>query len=134
MPMEKTIKSKNLLFLWLEWYFFTAVRIIYNNWKEILLFNLYFFSIPFLIKTLFSYWHKYRSYYGSILEPGKFLETFVGNAISRILGAFMRLSLIFIGLFVQIVLFCFFVLSLILWIAVPFVSIILIVMGISLIL
>jgi len=90
---------------WLSWQFFDVPISILKAWKNFLRFNLNYFSIPLLAKTLFSHWRQYKWYYPRGLKIGKYLEVFVSNLISRILGAIMRSFLILVGILVEIFLF-----------------------------
>ena len=94
--------SQNIFIQYLLWQFFEAPRNILRGWRNFLLFNLNYFSIPLLLKTLFSPWRRYRWSYPKGLQIGKRLEVFISNLISRVLGAITRIILIFIGLLVEI--------------------------------
>jgi len=96
---------QNIFFQWLSWQFFDVPIDILKAWKNFLKFNLNFFSVPLLIRTLLSHWRQYKWYYPRGLKIGKDLEVFASNLISRILGAIMRSFLILVGLFVEIFIF-----------------------------
>lgn len=72
-------------------------RAIAVAWKDILISGLEYFSLPVLMKTLFSPWRRYLWSYPVGFQPAILLEVLVSNFISRILGAIMRLGLIIIG-------------------------------------
>ncbi len=93
---------QNILFQYLIWQFFEAPRAILKAWKNFLLFNLNYFSVPLLLKTFFSHWRRYRWSYGKGFDPGRYLETFFSNLISRVLGAFVRSFAIVIGVLSEI--------------------------------
>lgn len=101
MAEEITLKQ-NILFQWLSWHFFEASRGILKAWRNFLKFNLNYFSIPLLLKTLFSPWRRYRISYGKGFDIGRYFEAFFSNLIFRILGAIMRIFLIIIGLILEI--------------------------------
>ncbi len=82
---------------YLIWHFSVMPRAIADAWKNILIFGLEYFSLPLLIKTLFSPWRRYLWSYPVGFQPAAILEAMVSNFISRILGAIMRLGLIIMG-------------------------------------
>ena len=95
--------GQNILTLYLQWQFSDVPKSILGGWKNCLRFNLNYWSVSLLLKTLFSPWRKYSYSYGRGFNLGKFLEVFIFNVISRILGAMMRSVLIAFGLFTEIV-------------------------------
>ncbi len=125
------IKGQNIIFLWLAWYFIETPKQILRGWKNILIFNLNYFSIPLLFKTLFSYWHQYRWYYPRGFDIGQYLEVFFSNLISRILGAIMRMFMIVFGIVVEIIIFIIGMIIFIAWLAMPSLTIIANLKGIS---
>jgi len=100
--MVEAAKKTNIFFQWLFWQFFGMPGNILRAWRNFLLFNLNYFSIPLLLKTFFSPWRKYRWSYGKGFDVKRYLEAFFSNLISRILGAILRSFLIFIGLLAEI--------------------------------
>lgn len=93
---------QNIFLKWLIFQFFDAPKEILKAWRNFLIFNLNYFSIPVLLRTLFAYWRKYSWDYPKGFDLAKYLEVAVSNFISRILGAIMRVILIFIGIIVEI--------------------------------
>jgi len=100
--MAEIAKKQNILFLWLYWHFFEVPKNILKVWRNFLLFNLNYFSIPLLLKTFFSHWHRYEWSYGRGFDLQRYLWVFSSNMISRFLGAIMRSILIFIGVIIEI--------------------------------
>lgn len=94
--------NQNIFFQYLSWHFLEVPRDILGGWKNFLKFGLNYFSIPLLIKTLFSPWRRYQWAYPKGLQIGKWFEAFFSNLISRLLGAVMRIFLIFFGLLVEV--------------------------------
>jgi len=84
------------------WQFFDVPREILKAWKNFLWFNLNYFSIPILLKTYLSHWHKYHYPYGKIFEVWINIETFTFNMMSRIIGAILRTFLIILGMAIEI--------------------------------
>lgn len=98
-------QNPNILFLWVTFQFVDAPREILKAWKNFLVFNMKYFSIPSLTKTLFSYWKNYQWQYPRGFDLGEYLGAVSGNIISRILGALMRISLIVAGLLAEVFIF-----------------------------
>lgn len=94
--------AKNILFLYIEWHFLDVAKGILKAWRNFLLFNLNYFSVPLLLKTFFSPWRKYKESYGRGLDIKKYFEAFASNMISRVLGAIVRSFLIIIGIAFEI--------------------------------
>ena len=103
--MAEISVKQNILFKWLTFHFFDVPKEIFKAWRNFLIFNLNYFSVPVLARTLFAYWRKYSWEYPKGFDLAKYLEVAVSNFISRILGAIMRVILIFIGLAVEIFIF-----------------------------
>jgi len=100
--MITAAKKQNIVIQYLIWQLFDVPKGLIGAWKNFLLFNLNYFSIVLLFKTLFSPWRKYKWSYGRGFDIGRYLETFFSNLVSRILGAIIRSFLIFIGLMAEI--------------------------------
>jgi len=95
--------NQNILIQYFLWYFFDVPKEILKGWKNFLVFNFNYFSIPLLLKTFFSHWRQYKWGYGRGFDFGRYLEAFFSNLISRILGAIMRIFLIFFGILTEII-------------------------------
>ena len=132
--MRGIVKNKNMILLWLEWHFIDATFFLFRAWKNILLFNLKFFSISFLLRTLFSYWHKYRWHYARGFNLSRYFEVLISNSISRFLGAIMRILLIFVGIMIEVAILIFGALLVILWIILPFITVFVFIIALRLIL
>jgi len=127
------IKGQNIVFLWLVWYFVETPKRILRGWKNILSFNLNYFSVPLLFKTMFSYWHQYRWYYPRGFDIGQYLEVFFSNLISRILGAIVRIFMIVFGVVAEIIIFIIGIIILAAWLFMPVLIVSAVLKGISLI-
>lgn len=123
--MKEVTKNKNIIISWIEWHFIDAPIFLLGAWRNILLFNLHFFSISFLLKTIFSYWHKYSWRYRRGFTILEYIEVFFSNIISRVLGALARIFLIIIATFSQMVIFIIGVMLIISWVFLPLITIIL---------
>ena len=94
----KNILIKNMLSEYLSWHFVKVPKDILMAFRNFLLFNFNYFSVFFLLKTLFAPWRKYKESYGRGFDFKRYFETFTFNLASRILGAIVRLIIILIGL------------------------------------
>ncbi|HDL75009.1 MAG TPA: hypothetical protein ENH06_01315 [bacterium] len=93
---------KNIFYEYLEWHFLDVPKFIIKIWKNFLLFNLNYWSIFLLFKTLFSPWRRYKFSYGKMIDLNRYFEAFTFNAISRGIGVIMRSVLILVGLLMEI--------------------------------
>jgi len=117
------ILKKNLFFQYLEWQFFDAPKEIIKGWRNFLLFNLHYFSTPLLIKTFFSYWHRYQWSYGKRFDPKVYFEAFFSNLISRCIGAIIRSFFIILGAITEIIIFFLGLIVLLIWLGLPLIII-----------
>lgn len=127
--MEKVAQKHTIFSQYLRWYLFDQPGFILKAWKNLLKFNLEYFSIPLLLKTFFSPWRKYTWSYGRGFGFQRYLEAFVSNAIFRGLGAILRLVLILIGIFLEIFVFFVGLAALIIWFLLPFILLGLFILG-----
>ncbi len=103
----------------LVWHYRTASGQILKAWKNFLLFNGRYFSLGLLFRTLFSHWRRYRESYGRGFDPKRYAMVFLGNAVSRALGCFVRVIVILAGLFVEAVVFAVGLVLFLFWLAMP---------------
>lgn len=97
--------KENILWLWFQWYFLEMSKEILNGWRNFLFFNLNYFSIPLLLKTLFSHWKRYYWVRKRGFDIGDYFNVLLSNLMSRFLGALVRLCLIIAGLIFEIIIF-----------------------------
>lgn len=98
----EALENKNIFVEWFLWQFFEVPKFLLGVWKNYILFALNYFSLPILLKSLFSPWRKYRWVYPKGFNIAEFFNTLISNAVSRILGAIMRIVLIVTGIIFQI--------------------------------
>jgi hypothetical protein len=127
--MEKAAKKHNVFRQFLEWYLLDQPKLILKAWKNFLWFNLEYFSIPLLLKTFFSPWRRYTWSYGRGFSFKRYLDAFVSNAIFRGLGAVVRLILIVVGIFLEIIIFFAGIIVMITWFLWPLILIEIFVLG-----
>lgn len=120
--MEKSEKE-NIILMWFLWHFYEMPKFLLLVWRNYLLFGLNYFSIPLLIKTLFSPWRRYNWIYPKGFDVKEFFNTLISNTFSRILGAMCRMVLIVVGAIVQFFIFVIGISVIILWFLIPFIII-----------
>jgi hypothetical protein len=92
----------NLFVELLFWYFVQTPKKILAAWANFLKFNLNFFSIGPLLKTLFSPWRQYYWTYGRGFDIGRYIQVFFSNIVTRLIGATIRSVVVVVGLLVEI--------------------------------
>ena len=103
-----------------SWYFTDLGFQIFKVWKGFLVYNLNYFSVPTLLKTFFSHWHRYYSPYSKVFDLWVNFESFVFNMMSRIIGAILRTFLIIIGIVLEVFILIAGFLILLFWLALLF--------------
>ncbi|MCH8244546.1 ATP-dependent Clp protease ATP-binding subunit [Patescibacteria group bacterium] len=111
--------KKSVLGYLAYWYLVGTPKEILRGWRNILWFNLEYFSFLFLLKTLFAPWRRIQWTRGKGFSIGKWFEAATGNIISRLLGAIIRSSLIGVGVLVEFLLLFVGPVALILWFLFP---------------
>jgi hypothetical protein len=129
--MEKFAKKRNIILQWFEWYLIDKPLSILTTWKNLLLFNLNYFSIPLLLKTFFVPWRKYSWPYCRGFDLKIYLETFISNAIMRILGAILRFFLIVLGIILEIFIILIGISAFIVWFLLPFILVYFFLLGLK---
>jgi len=124
--------QRDILTFWFVWHFFEAPKTILDAWRNFLLFNLNYFSIPTLLKTFLSYWHKYSWSYGRGFDLKVYLEVALSNAISRVIGVIIRSVLIILGIVSEVFIFVAGLIILITWLLLPVLAVATIVFGFGL--
>jgi len=116
---RQTGQKKSIILAWFSWHFFEAPKSILKIWRNFLQFNLNYFSIGSLLKTLFSPWKKNEWSYGRGFDIGRYFSVFFSNMISRILGAVVRSFIIAFGLFIEILILFAGAVVFLSWLALP---------------
>jgi len=127
--MLERILTQNIISLWLQWQFFDVPMSILKVWRNFLKFNLNYFSVPTLLKTLFSHWRRYSYSYGKRFDPGRYFEALTFNMMSRGIGAVLRIFFIVIGLLIEIFIIFAGLILFLGWIILPFLLIIFFIYG-----
>ena len=124
----------NIVFQMITWQFFDMPKEILKGWKNFLLFNLNYFSVPTLIRTYLSPWRRHSESYGNPFEFWKNFEVLIFNLMSRIIGAFMRTFFIIFGIITELFVLIIGLIVLALWFILPLLLVIGLVFGFSLLL
>lgn len=102
------------------WYFNEGIHGTFEIWKNFLFFIWNFFSVKELFLTLFSPWHRdaaagnWRGWH-----PLKRSEVIFENLFSRLIGAFVRLCFIFLGIFFLVSFLTLGLIAVFFWISAP---------------
>ena len=123
--------TQNLLIQYSVWHFKDMPKELFKAWKNYLSFYLSFFSTPLLLKTFFSPWHGLRWSYGRGFSASRYLEVFISNGFSRVVGAFLRIFIIAIGFFFEIIIFLLGLLMILTWFLLPILLVIIFLFGIK---
>jgi len=122
---------QNIFFQYLSWHFFDVPKKILKAFKNILLFNLEYFSIFLLLKTFFSHWRRYSFAYPRGFDIKVYAGVFFSNLISRVLGAVVRTFLIVLGILVEILILLLGGIVFLGWFFFPFILVLLLYFGLK---
>ena len=103
------------------WYFFDVTKEILKGWRNFLVFNLNYFSLVLLLRTLFSPWRRYHYSYGKGFSPKRYINVFVFNMMSRLIGSLFRIGLIILGVLVEVFIVIAGIILTFGWILLPFI-------------
>lgn len=117
--MIEASPKTSILWRLLLWHFISGPKLILLAWRNFLLFNFKYFSIKQLLKTFLSPYRRYKDSYGRGFDASRYLQTFIGNLMSRILGAVVRLLTIIVGLVIEVFIFIGGLVMLIVWLLLP---------------
>lgn len=108
---------------YLRWHYSQALIDLKNLWKNFVVFFYEFFSIPTLLLTLFSPWHRMQDSYSKQITFEGTVGTLIVNTLMRFVGAFVRFIFISLGLLMVVVtiILGFFIFAI--WLILPFVLI-----------
>lgn len=117
---------ENIIVEWVFWHFYQMPKFLFLAWGNFIWFGAGFFSVPLLLKTFFSPWRRYKWRYPKGFDLGEFFSTLISNIFSRVIGVFIRLVLIFLGIIAQIFILLAGGIIFLLWLFLPFIFTILI--------
>jgi len=114
---------------YLAWHYTNAIKDFFGIWGNMIWFTYQYFSIPILLRTLFSPFKRLKEYSKGGLDMGSFLESLAVNLIMRIVGFILRSMVIAIGLTVLIFSIIIGIAVFFLWLVLPFLIVFLLVTG-----
>ncbi|MCX6789530.1 MAG: hypothetical protein NTZ42_02895 [Candidatus Gribaldobacteria bacterium] len=117
--MVEVCPKRNLFISFLDWHFHETTLNIIKAWQNFLSFNLRYFSVGELLRTLFSHWHRMGEGYGRGFDLQRFFSVFIGNMFSRVLGAIARSIFIVVGLVVELFILLAGLVALLFWVLLP---------------
>ena len=109
----------DVLFKYLHWHYYTQSGIILLAWKNLLRFNLEYFSIPTLLRTFLWPWRKYQDSFNKGFDIMQVLEVITFNIASRVIGTLLRSTLIVMGIALEIFIFFGGLILFITWLIIP---------------
>jgi len=112
-----------MLLLFLRWKFFDSNLAFFNAWADFLVFGFRIFSMPLIIKTFLTPWHKYYWTPNTTgIDIGAILNVSFGNLMSIIIGIILRTFFIVFGLLFVSFMFVIGGFLFVLWFALPFLA------------
>ena len=118
---------------YLKWHYGKALATTFSFWKNILVFLFNFFSIKNLLGNFFTPWKRLADTYPERFNPKIYFFTFLINTIMRIVGVILRTIILLIGFACCFVYIIALPITLLVWLALPFIIIGLILYGLILI-
>lgn len=118
--------------LYLMWHYSRSLRDYVRVATDFLWFLFHFFSLGILIRTLFSPWRRMGERYKGAFDPGALIATFIVNTLMRIVGFVIRMGVIIVGVITLILIVPLLVLLFFIWLALPIISVFLVVWSITL--
>ena len=119
---------------YIQWHYETAVREFWEIWKNFLWFGYDFFSIPLLVRTLFSPIYRIHEKYDiRHLQIELILQSLAVNAVARVIGLIMRLVVLLAGVTFELFLILLGPVLFVVWIVLPMLTLGLFVGGVLLI-
>jgi len=110
----------NIFITWLKWHFYEAPSFLSHVLVNFFKFSLNLFSLPLLFKTLFYPWKGIYWTYPRAFSPQAYLEAFLGNIFSRLIGAILRITLVMVGIVFQFFIMLISIVIFSAWLLLPF--------------
>jgi hypothetical protein len=117
---------------YIRWHYSQALLDLIGIVRNFIWFFFEFFSIPLLLATLFSPFHRLGERYVNKLDIGKIAEAFIINTLMRFVGFGLRIFLIVTGVFFILLTFILGLFFFIAWVLAPLLLVFLLLYGIKL--
>ncbi len=114
---------------YIVWHYTTAIKDMKRVTDNLLWFIFNFFSMDILLKTLFSPWRKLDK--DETVKKPSFFSNLLVNILMRISGFVIRVSTLLFGLATFVLACIVFIFGFLIWVSLPFLSVILLLYGIS---
>jgi len=112
----------NLALQYIIWHYTKALSGLFQIWGNFFWFLVRFFSMPTMVRTLFSPWKRIHEERGrASFNIGRFFSALVVNTIMRIIGFVFRILLLLSGVVSLALVLFILVATFILWILAPFI-------------
>ncbi|PIR46979.1 MAG: hypothetical protein COV07_01430 [Candidatus Vogelbacteria bacterium CG10_big_fil_rev_8_21_14_0_10_45_14] len=113
-----------------RWHYVEGVRDLVSLWRDLIVFLNHFFSIPLLLRTLFYPWRRMddKRRNGSF-DPSGFFEDMIVSLLMRLVGLWVRLPTIFVGVILLVLMIVLFPVIVLLWLILPLFAIVFIISG-----
>jgi hypothetical protein len=111
--------SQNTGLLFVKWMYLIVPGEIIRTTRNFLLWAWKMFSVGYLLKRLFSPWHRDITGYGRGFDLGRMFQAFVFNLVSRGVGAVLRLATITCGLAVGALIIVLGAITFLFWVLLP---------------
>ena len=117
---------------YLIWHYGRALRDIVVLWKDFAWFTYNFFSIPLLLKTLFSPFLRLQEQYKRSFDVEALMGNLIVNTMMRLVGFLLRSVLIIMGVLAEVFVFIIFPVAFFSWFLLPFLLAALLITGLTL--
>ncbi len=115
---------------YVAWHYSRGITEFAILWGNILAFENHFFSVPLLLRTLFSRWRRLGDDTRSGgFNPGQMFGSFIVNTLMRIVGFCVRLPTLIVGVFLLVLTALAFPVVIVLWIILPPVALLMVIGG-----
>lgn len=89
---------------YLRWHYEESLRQFWEIWKDFLWFGYHFFSIPLLVRTLFSPIYRIKETYDwRHLRLELIFQSMAVNVVARVIGFLLRIIVIALGIIFELV-------------------------------
>jgi len=91
-----------VFFKYIYWHYTAAIPTLVSHIGNAVSFLWQFFSIPQLLRTLFSPWHRLHESYKKGFDIKDAISTFIINTLMRAVGAVVRLVIVCVGIVIMV--------------------------------